>query len=318
MSDTPFKTIKKRLSNHITLVVVPYGTSKPRQMTMTLSFLIFTLVTWLGVTGWAAYITAQHVDYWHSRLYTQMLNLKIAYLNSRVRQFGEKIDEVKEVELKLEDLLRMGSRKAIIQGDGSWNDPAARGGPTPEDRNRLQRTLQTGIWGLGSADIQNELDRLNQIYQDRLAGYQKIEGWIDKERKLFRATPAGWPASGHVTSHFGLRTDPFTNVLEFHTGIDIGGNWGSPIRSTADGVVAMSGWGEGYGKLVIVNHGFGYSSLYGHMSKILVSKGDRVYRGQVIGLIGATGRTTGPHCHYEVWRYDKTTDPYATMMAREK
>jgi hypothetical protein len=308
------KIIKKGFSDRLTIMVVPHGTAKPRQASLSLAFLAFSLVGWLGLTGWSAYIAAQHVDYWHSKMMNQVLTLKMAYLDWQVHQFSEKIDQVKEVELRLQDLLRMGSRKAIIQGDGSWSEPAAQGGPTLEESQHLRQLLETGVAKVSWSDIQKELDDLNQTYQARITGYRQIEGWVKNERRLFRATPTGWPITGPVTSHFGLRTDLFTGMMEFHTGIDIGADWGKPIRATADGVVIKSGWEEGYGKLVIINHGFGYSSLYGHMSEILVKEGDTICRNQIIGRIGATGRATGPHCHYEVWRFGKTVNPYSYMV----
>lgn len=316
MKDSFLKNIRKGLSDRLTVMVVPHGTSKPRQLTISLSFLILSLVGWVGLTGWAAFIAAQHVDYWHSKMMNQMLTLKMAYLDWQVHQFSEKIDEVKEVEFRLQDLLRMGSRKAIIQGDGSWSEPAAQGGPTQEDSQRLRQILQTGIAKISWSDIQREIDNLNQTYQARISGYHEIEGWIKNERRLFRATPMGWPITGPVTSHFGMREDIFNGLMEFHSGIDIGADWGKPIRATADGVVIKSGWEQGYGKLVIINHGYGFSSLYGHMSQILVKDGDMICRNQIIGRIGATGRATGPHCHYEVWRFGKSVNPYTYLVAQ--
>jgi len=304
------------LAGYLTIMVVPHGTTKPRQLTLTWSFLLFGALTWIGLTGWAVYVSARHIDYWRSSLTTQLLNLKVAYLGSEVHKFNERIDEVKEVEARLRHLLQMGSREAIIQTEDPWSSRTGQGGPTPEETVRLQEVLLGTIKGLSWTQIQEDLARLRENAQDRLDDYKEITGWISKEKRLFHATPMGWPTIGRVTSHFGLRTSPLTHMLDFHTGIDIAGNWGSPIRATADGIVSFSGWEEGYGKLVIINHGFGFSSLYGHMSRILVKGGQTIYRNQVIGLMGATGHATGPHCHYEVWRYGKTINPYTYMLAQ--
>jgi murein DD-endopeptidase MepM/ murein hydrolase activator NlpD len=128
---------------------------------------------------------------------------------------------------------------------------------------------------------------------------------------MFRATPRGWPCLGPITSHFGRRDDPFREGEEFHGGVDIADNQGAPIRATADGHVIIAGWHSGYGNLVVIDHGFGYSTRYGHNSKLLVKYGEVVKRGQVIALMGSTGRASGPHCHYEVLRYNNRQNPFA-------
>ncbi len=102
------------------------------------------------------------------------------------------------------------------------------------------------------------------------------------------------------TSNFGIRSDPFRHTAAMHAGVDIPGPIGTPIYATADGVVANASWRGGYGNLVEVNHGKGIATRYGHLSKILVADGERVKRGQLIALMGSTGRSTGSHLHYEV------------------
>ena len=112
--------------------------------------------------------------------------------------------------------------------------------------------------------------------------------------------PSLWPVEGKVTSSFGEREDPFNGEGAFHAGIDISASFGEPIHATADGVVEMAGMGSGYGREVVIDHGHGIKTVYGHMSGFAVTAGDQVRRGQVIGYIGLSGRSTGPHVHYEV------------------
>ncbi|WP_370655190.1 M23 family metallopeptidase [Sphingomonas aurea] len=107
-------------------------------------------------------------------------------------------------------------------------------------------------------------------------------------------------ASLKFTSNFGIRSDPFRGTAAMHAGVDIPGPVGTPIYATADGIVSNASWRGGYGNLVEVNHGKGIATRYGHLSKILVADGARVTRGQLIALMGSTGRSTGPHLHYEV------------------
>lgn len=113
--------------------------------------------------------------------------------------------------------------------------------------------------------------------------------------------PLGFPSDGEQTSGYGYRRDPLMpDSLESHFGLDFRGNMGDSIRTTADGVIRMAGFNGGYGNCVIITHSNGFETLYGHMSKILVKDGDRVKAGDKIGLVGSTGRSTGPHVHYEV------------------
>ena len=129
-------------------------------------------------------------------------------------------------------------------------------------------------------------------------------------------TPAIWPVLGHITDSFGERLDPFSGEGAFHTGVDVASDYGAPVHATADGVVTTAENHAGYGRLVVVDHGFGITTWYAHLSSFAAVAGARVKRGQVVGYTGISGRSTGPHVHYEVrmnnapinpWRYMKTT-----------
>ncbi len=118
-----------------------------------------------------------------------------------------------------------------------------------------------------------------------------------------------WPLRGPLTSRFGFRIHPLFGRRHFHTGVDIAAPRGAPARAAFDGTVLFAGWYGGYGKLVVVDHGQGLSTLYGHLSDILVATGQHVTRTQVVGLVGSTGYTTGPHLHYEVRQNGRPIDP---------
>jgi len=113
-------------------------------------------------------------------------------------------------------------------------------------------------------------------------------------------TPSLWPVIGHLTAGFGERLDPFSGEGAFHTGVDISSQYGTAVRATADGVVVGAEEHVGYGRLVVLDHGFGVTTFYGHLSAFNVTPGQHVNRGDVIGYVGVSGRTTGPHVHYEV------------------
>jgi murein DD-endopeptidase MepM/ murein hydrolase activator NlpD len=122
--------------------------------------------------------------------------------------------------------------------------------------------------------------------------------------------PSLWPVVGPVTSSFGERADPFNGEGAFHAGIDISAAFGEPIRATADGFVDTAGLATGYGREVILDHGHGIKTLYGHMSGFAVTEGQQVTRGQVIGYVGLSGRSTGPHLHYEVRIQNTPVNPH--------
>jgi murein DD-endopeptidase MepM/ murein hydrolase activator NlpD len=123
---------------------------------------------------------------------------------------------------------------------------------------------------------------------------------VEEREALAASTPSIWPAHGWLTGAFGSRSDPFTNEPGYHQGIDISTDKGSPVFATADGVVESASYAGDYGNLIVLQHGFGLATRYGHLSGFAVKPGQRVLRGDVIGFVGATGRATGAHLHYEI------------------
>ncbi len=128
---------------------------------------------------------------------------------------------------------------------------------------------------------------------------------------LFSSIPNMKPVNGSITSAFGRRLHPIYNVTLFHTGIDFAASQGTRVHSTGDGIVAFSGYDRGYGQKITINHGYGYKTIYAHLSKSLVRQGERVTRGEVIALSGNTGVSTGPHLHYEVQKDNVKVNPTA-------
>ena len=122
-----------------------------------------------------------------------------------------------------------------------------------------------------------------------------------------------WPVRGPITSPFGMRTDPVTGRYALHSGVDIGVDYGTPIRAAADGLIIFAGWYGGYGNLITIDNGDGYSTLYAHCSAMYVSLNQRVQRGQVIGAVGATGYATGPHLHFEIRKNGVPFDPLSKL-----
>ncbi|MCU0236476.1 MAG: M23 family metallopeptidase [Acidobacteria bacterium] len=137
-----------------------------------------------------------------------------------------------------------------------------------------------------------------------------VEKYVGQQKLQLAATPAIWPTRGYISGVFGNRVHPFTGRYEFHGAIDIATQLGNKIIAPADGVVLVAETREYYGKMIIVDHGFGYVTRYGHLSGYNVREGQRVKRFDVIGYVGTTGRSNGPHLHYEVRYFDKPVNPY--------
>jgi murein DD-endopeptidase MepM/ murein hydrolase activator NlpD len=138
---------------------------------------------------------------------------------------------------------------------------------------------------------------------------QSVRSNVDKRNALAAATPSIWPAQGWLTSTMGPRTDPLTGGTDYHNGLDIAGDKGQPVYATAAGVVTQAGYSGAYGNLIVIDHGFGLETRYGHLAGFAIHTGDHVKRGEMIGRLGATGRTTGAHLHYEVMANGRLLNP---------
>lgn len=136
-----------------------------------------------------------------------------------------------------------------------------------------------------------------------------VKNGVQRRRALAAATPSIWPVVGWLSSSFGTRRDPFTGNADFHPGLDISADFGEPVHATADGVVVSAGMNGNYGNLVVIEHGYGITTRYGHLSRFAATAGQQVHRGDVIGYVGSTGRSTSSHLHYEILLNDRLTNP---------
>jgi murein DD-endopeptidase MepM/ murein hydrolase activator NlpD len=147
-------------------------------------------------------------------------------------------------------------------------------------------------------------ERTFGILRDLLGTIQgrltSVKSQVETQQALAKATPSMWPVAGYLSSYFGRRPDPFTGAPDYHSGLDIAAELGTPIKATADGTVESAGYNGNYGKSIVVTHGFGIATRFGHLSKYSVRPGQEVRRGQVIGYVGSTGRATSTHLHYEI------------------
>jgi murein DD-endopeptidase MepM/ murein hydrolase activator NlpD len=164
------------------------------------------------------------------------------------------------------------------------------------------------------SSIVNSLNLLTSRIAAQTKSYVQIDGLMKNKEQLLSHTPAIQPVSNkdlnRIASGFGYRIDPVYKTVKMHAGLDFAAPTGTPIYATANGTVTTAGnKGNGYGNHVIINHGYGYETLYGHMVKVKINPGKKVTRGEIIGWVGSTGKSTGPHCHYEVHKNGNKIDP---------
>lgn len=193
--------------------------------------------------------------------------------------------------------------------------------PIPDSARQKQMEMEKEIRLVSSMDdnelaysIFNTLNVISARIESQEKSYKEIEGMLRNKEKLLASTPAIQPVANkdlkRVASGFGSRIDPVYKTIKFHAGLDFAAPQGTPIYATADGRVTTAGnTGNGYGNHVEINHGYGYETLYGHMFRIKVRSGQTVKRGEIIGWVGSTGKSTGPHLHYEVHKGGRPLDP---------
>ena len=213
-------------------------------------------------------------------------------MTEKIRQLEGEISKVRELDQRVR--VAIGLDKAEVS-----SAVLAQGGADSETRNALrdamaQRAGRLMDWVMG------DLTTLAQEIASREQSLRELQTHLDKKTAVLAATPTILPTKGLVTAGFGYRKSPFTGKREFHEGMDIAALSGTPVVATADGIVRFAGPAASYGNVVFIDHGHGFATAYGHNSTIRVHARQRVRRGEVIAYVGNTGRTTGPHVHYEV------------------
>lgn len=236
-------------------------------------------------------------------------------LSEQAEEMKIKFDELKA----LEEQLRQFSE--VKPGD-PVDRPVAISSITREENGELEPGNLAG--GVGGRMLNVEDEHIEALVADTRKMLSGMDGEIGllianlsnaKEKmletlRLMKVTPSIWPTeSRKITSKYGTRRDPFSRRPAFHAGIDISGNVGDPVYATADGTVVSAGYDRAYGYNVVIRHANGLQTRYAHLRKNLVKKGQKVSQGDKIGLLGSTGKSTGPHLHYEIIKNGKTIDP---------
>jgi murein DD-endopeptidase MepM/ murein hydrolase activator NlpD len=282
----------------ITIVYLPEGVRTVKQLKIPKFLAGLFLLFLLSAAGFLAWIFH---DYYLLKIQVperdQLLSenklqrAQIASLANKIDQINEKMVELKKFDNKLKVMVNLepGDDSTQFLGIGG-SDPALVDPEysIEEAHKKLVRLMHQSLDNLKTEIVVQTQEKAD------------LCDFLENQKSMFACTPSIWPTKGWISSRFGYRISPFTNEKEFHNGLDISARMGSPIIAPADGVVSSIGKDYGFGTLVTISHGYGLKTKYAHLSKVLVKNGQAVKRGQKIALMGNTGRSTGPHLHYEV------------------
>jgi peptidase M23-like protein len=190
--------------------------------------------------------------------------------------------------------------------------------PLPAQSTPSTMTSATSVFSTSLTSPEDTFGALRDLLQGLESRLNFVRRDVERRVQLANATPSIWPTHGGLTSFFGGRSDPLTGEPAYHSGIDISAEKGQPVYATADGVVQSAGYTGDYGNLIVLKHAFGLSTRYGHLSAYHVKTGDAVKRGDVIGYIGSTGRSTGSHLHYEILANGQLMNPLQLLTAQAR
>ena len=297
------------LSKRYTLVLADRTTGVIRRFTISVKpvlIAVVTIVTLPMLIGTGAFFKARHDV---ATLFASHETLELE--NANYRAATEQLaGQIMALQTAMSDL---GAKAALDPSLQNSMDklPAvvksrAMGGPTATTALNLMAP------GIGSPE--NTFGLLKDLLEGLENRLQTVRSNVDKRNSLAAATPSIWPTHGWLSSSMGNRADPINGEKDFHPGLDISADKGDPVYSTADGKVVNAAAAGNYGNLVIVDHGYGIETRYGHLSAFKVKNGQAVKRGDLLGLVGATGRATGAHLHYEVRANGRILNPLQLLL----
>ncbi|NVI99482.1 M23 family metallopeptidase [Myxococcus sp. AM001] len=283
-----------------TLMVIPDHDAPVKRYTIQRSFFTqvgmgLMLVVGLGVGASVHYFQVA-ADASENRILREenlTLRSQLKSVRERIEHIGSTLDRVERFDQKL--------RAVTLLSDPQRNLAM---GPTEPEAGTSAPATDTQFTQLTSTEtpkaLMGRLDRLSAEATRQEQSLQELQAYFQDQKSLLASTPSIWPARGWVTSDFGSRLDPYTADRVMHGGMDIAAPHGKEVFAPSDGTVVFAGLEGGYGNVLVIDHGYGIKTRYGHLSKMLVKAGDKVKRGMHIAAVGNTGRSTGPHLHYEV------------------
>ena len=275
-------------AKRFTIMIIPEGSHQVRRFAVRRSVvkgvLAISVVLALGLTGLMADYVMTNLDR------NELHRLQVENLSQR--------EELNQLVVMLEGLRQ--EMVVLAQNDAKVRVMAKLSAPKGDSIAGIGGPAREEDVSREFNQIQQRIDEVRRQIDLRRESQEEIQGILNDQRSLLAAKPSGWPVKGWLTSTFGIRRDPFNGRRKMHEGFDVAARTGSPVIATADGIVSSVKTAAGYGKMVTIDHGYGYRTLYGHNSKYHVKVGQRVRRGDRIASVGNTGRSTGSHVHYEI------------------
>lgn len=286
---------------------------KAAGIVVSLFLMAFGVATWGLIHYWSGYRATDTI-----RIQNAAYEQERASFQAKLAKLEEAVERADRMAARLEQGHEVASLGQVTEGIGPISETLNFPSIASAERLELLRESNQTIGQRGFA-FDNLEDKMLALrgeagrIESRLGKVYKVK----KQRRAFwGALPTVWPVSGWVTSGFGPRRANRAGGTRFHEGIDIAAPVGTTVQASGDGVVTFAGYKGGFGRMVIIDHGFGISTRYAHNSTVIVAEGERVHRGTEISQIGMTGRTTGPHLHYEVMVDGVPVDPMRYLVAR--
>ncbi|GBE01492.1 murein DD-endopeptidase MepM [bacterium BMS3Bbin06] len=274
------KKLLRRIFAPITIMLIPHSNKRPMSVKLPSIGIIVLLLVWTSFTGYIVFVGVTTERY-------NEVKAKLDFYYGQFADLRTTINSLKKSETQFKRLFSLEKKSEVLE------------------------TLD--VSDSGSIDM----ELLKKQIEKTMDTVGEIKDYLRQQRDIYFATPRGSPLEGgYISSPFGWRKHPKTGRRDYHTGIDIAAWPGTPVRATADGIVSFAGWSGGSGRLVVLEHGFGFTTAYAHNKKIIVKVGQKVNRGDIISYVGSTGNTTGPHVHYEVWLDKKPVNPRSYMKGK--
>ena len=281
-----------------TILIFGHNTSKSRHLKIprkTVRIITYLLgFAFLSLTFFFCdYVQVKKRGYELSQLRkeTQAQKSQIHFFSSRIETIEKQLSKLKDFDKRIRII-------ANLDKGQEPNPFMGMGGPSPSDiRDRMTSEKDEDAL---ARQMKADLERLQSETFAQEQSLSELEKELETKKDVLAHTPSIWPVAGWVTSNFGFRTNPFTGLSQMHEGLDVSNRVGTPIIAPADGIVSDVGNDNAYGRIVVLSHGFGITSRYSHLSKANVKVGQKVRRGDKIAEVGMSGKTTGPHLHYEV------------------
>ncbi len=236
---------------------------------------------------------------------------KLTFLQEEAETVRAQLQEVEDLEQ------RVRAKAGLRSSDRGPASRSGAGGAARKSRDSLRTSLFGSLFGPEEPDadqIAQAFTEAEQEAKEALLILERLEKDLDAHLEYLAALPDHWPVRGRITSPFGWRSSPFGGRRsEFHDGLDLAAPWGAPVEAAGDGIVVFTGYRPGFGRTVVISHGYGYRSSYSRVSRCLVKTGERVKKGEVIARVGSSGRSTGPHLHFMVEKNGALLDPQRVL-----